>query len=55
VWLPGLLAYPVLLSTLVALGAGMLVCVGVSLAGSHRFEWDELAGHVHPLTAAKVR
>lgn len=49
VWLPGVLAYPTLLSTLTALGAGMVLCVGVSLTGRHEFDWDELARQGKPL------
>lgn len=47
---PGLLVYPVLASTLVALGTGTVVCSAVSLATDRRFEWDELDRRVRPLT-----
>jgi sodium/pantothenate symporter len=48
---PGLLGYPVLLSTLVALGTGMVVCVAVSLTGTRRFDWQALDTAIQPLGA----
>jgi Na+/proline symporter len=48
---PGLLGYPVLLSTLVALGTGMVVCSAVSLAGDQRFDWHALDVTIRPFGA----
>lgn len=48
---PGLLVYPTLASTLVALGTGMVVCAGVSLATDRRFDWGELDRRVRPLAS----
>ncbi|CAN5900419.1 sodium:solute symporter family protein [soil metagenome] len=46
---PGLLGYPVLLSTLVALGTGMVVCIGVSLLTDRSFDWAVLDRSIRPL------
>lgn len=46
---PGLLGYPVLLSTLVALGTGMVVCVGVSVVSDRSFDWSVLDRTIQPL------
>ncbi len=51
---PGLLGYPVLLSTLVALGTGMVVCIGVSLTTDRCFDWGLLDRSIQPLTVAPV-
>lgn len=52
--LPGLLTYNSILSTLTALGVGMLVSTGVSLAGGARFDWNELERRVRPVGAGGV-
>lgn len=49
--LPGLLTYNSLLSTLTALGVGMLVTVAVSLAQGRTFEWADLDRQVTPMGA----
>lgn len=51
---PGLLGYPVLLSTLVALGTGMVVCIGVSLLTRHTFDWKELDRTIRPFGERSV-
>lgn len=46
---PGLLGYPVLLSTLVALGTGMVVCLGASMLTDRTFDWAILDQRIRPL------
>lgn len=48
---PGLLTYPALASTLVALGSGTVVCSGISLATDRRFDWGQLDRRVRPLSS----
>lgn len=52
---PGLLAYPVLLSTLVALGTGMVVCVAISMLTRRSFDWALLDGAIRPLGGPATR
>lgn len=47
---PGLLGYPALASTLVALGTGTVVCAAISLAGHRQFDWNALDRRVRPFT-----
>lgn len=50
---PGLLTYNSLLSTLVALGVGLLVCTGVTVLGSdRRFDWASMDARIRPLSPA---
>lgn len=46
---PGLIGYPVLLSTLVALGTGMVICIAASLVGDHHFDWRTLDQRIRRL------
>lgn len=51
--LPGLLTYNSLLSTLVALGTGLIVCAGTTLLGAERrFDWATMDARIRPLSVA---
>jgi hypothetical protein len=51
---PGLLTYNSLLSTLVALGTGMVTCTAVSVAGDTDFDWASLDGFIRPLSTTSA-
>ncbi len=52
---PGLSGYPVLLSTLAALGTGMVVCIGSSLMTQRGFDWGLLERSIRPLNESAAQ